>query len=218
MVERAPEPIWYVAYGSNLATDRFRCYVSGGRPVGAARGYPGCRDPSEPTRSTAVEVTGRLVFAGRSSVWGGGMAFYDPTGTGVVAGCAHLVTREQFADVAAQELRREPGGKFAADLAGLLPDVETVVVTGPGRYETVVRLGELEGGAMFTITHHDVGSLPLAAPTAPYLHWIAVGLRESHGYDVARIVHYLLDAPGVSGAWSETELRAVVEPAVGTAT
>ena len=50
-----------------------------------------------------------------------------------------------------------PGGEFARDLAGLLPDVESVVATGPGRYETVVRLGELDGAPMFTITHHDVG-------------------------------------------------------------
>ncbi len=161
-------------------------------------------------------MTGTLVFAAESGVWGGGMAFLDPTGTGVVACRAHLVTTPQFADVAAQELRRPPGGEFARDLAGLLPDVETMVTTGPGRYETVVRLGELDDVAMFTITHHDVGSLPLAAPTAPYLHWISVGLRESHGYDADRIARYLVGAPGISGAWSADEIRAVAEGAVAS--
>ena len=82
-----------------------------------------------------------------SGVWGGGMAFYDRAAAGVVACRAYLVTTEQFADVAAQELRRPPGGEFAVDLAGLLPDVESMVTTGPGRYETVVRLGELDGVA-----------------------------------------------------------------------
>ena len=135
--------IWYVAYGSNLATARFRCYLSGGRPAGGSRDYVGCRDPSDPTRIEGVEVPGGLVFAGASRVWHGGMAFYDRAAPGVVAGCAYLVTTEQFADVAAQELRRPPGGEFAHDLSGLLPDVESVVTTGPGLYETVVRLGEL---------------------------------------------------------------------------
>ena len=46
------------------------------------------------------------MFAGASRVWHGGMAFYDRAARGVVAGCAYLVTTEQFADVAAQ--RRRP--------------------------------------------------------------------------------------------------------------
>ncbi len=205
--------IWYVAYGSNLAMARFRCYLSGGRPDGASRDYSGCRDASEPARTVGVEVPGTLAFAEESGVWGGGMAFYDSAGAGVVACRAHLITAEQFADVVAQELRRPPGGEFAHDLAGLLPDVESMVTTGPGRYETVIRLGELDDVAMFTISNHDVGSLPLAAPTAPYLRWISVGLGESHGYDAARIARYLVRAPGISGAWSEAEILAIAETA-----
>jgi hypothetical protein len=203
--------IWYATYGSNLAMDRFRCYLSGGRPEGGSREYAGCRDPSDPVRSKGVEVPGGVVFAGESSVWGGGMAFFDRALPGVAACRAHLITADQFGDVAAQERRREPGGEFARDLAGLLPDVETMVATGPGHYETVVRLGELDGTPMFTITHHDVPSLPLAAPTAVYLRWISIGLREAHGYDAARIAEYLVAAPGVAGAWTEAEIAAVAD-------
>jgi hypothetical protein len=199
--------IWYVAYGSNLAMSRFRCYLSGGRPAGGARRYVGCRDPSDPARAEGVEVAGGIVFASESGVWGGGMAFFDRTLPGVAACRAYLVTADQFGDIAAQERRRPPGGEFARDLAGLLPDVETMVATGPGHYETVVRLGELDGAPMFTITHHDVASLPLAAPTAAYLRWIAAGLREAHGYDVAGVARYLAAAPGVAGAWSESEIE-----------
>lgn len=198
--------IWYVAYGSNLATARFRCYLSGGRPAGGSRKYIGCRDAREPSRIEGVQVPGGLVFAGESRVWHGGIAFYDHGAPGVVAGCAYLVTAEQFADVAAQEMRRPPGGEFAHDLAGLLPDVETMVATGRGLYETVVRLGELDGVAMFTITHHDVGSLTPAAPTGVYLRWIALGLRESHGYDDPQIAGYLARARGIREVWTESEL------------
>lgn len=206
-----PLKIWYITYGSNLAMDRFRCYLAGGRPAGGLREYAGCRDPSEPARSEGIEVPGGIVFASESGVWGGGMAFFDHGRPGVAACRAHLITADQFGDVAAQERRRAPGGEFARDLAGLLPDVQTMVATGPGHYETVVRLGELDGTPMFTITHHDVPSLPLAAPTAPYLRWIVVGLREAHGYDATRTARYLIQAPGVRGAWTEAELTEIAE-------
>jgi hypothetical protein len=207
--------IWYVVYGSNLAMGRFRCYLSGGRPAGGSRVYVGCRDRSDPNRAEGVEVPGGIAFASESGVWGGGMAFFDGALPGVAACRAYLITADQFGDVAAQERRRPPGGEFARDLAGLLPDVETMVATGPGHYETVLRLGELDGTPMFTITHHDVASLPLAAPTAPYLRWISVGLREAHGYDGARIARYLAAAPGVAGAWSEAEIEALAETGGG---
>jgi hypothetical protein len=99
------------------------------------------------------------------------------------------------------------------ELAGLLPDVESLVTIGPGRYETVVRLGELDGAPMFTITHHDVGSLRLAAPTARYLHWISVGLQESHGYDGASIARYLVTVPGIRGSWAETDIETLIRRA-----
>jgi hypothetical protein len=201
--------VWYVAYGSNLALDRFRCYLSGGRPAGGMRGYPGCRDPREPALSASLEVAGGLVFAGESKVWGGGMAFYDAQAAGLVACRAYLVSAEQLGDIAAQEMRREPGGEFARDLAGLLAEVESVRTMGPGRYETVARLGERDGVPMFTVTHGDVSELEPAAPSAAYVRWIAAGLREAHGWDGAQIARYLIEAPGVRKEWAMSELAAV---------
>jgi hypothetical protein len=206
--------IWYVAYASNLASARFRCYLSGGRPEGGSRDYAGCRDPSDPAKAVGVEVPGGLVFAEESRVWGGGMAFYDSTTPSLVACRAYLVTTDQFGDIAAQERRLPPGSEFAEDLAGLLPDVESLVTIGPGRYETVVRLGELDGAPMFTITHHDVAALRLAAPAAAYLRWISIGLQETHGYDGARAARYLAAAPGVRGAWTEAEIEALTRETV----
>lgn len=201
--------VWYVAYGSNLALDRFRCYLAGGRPAGGARVYPGCRDPRDPERILGVEVQGRLVFAGRSKVWGGGSAFYDPAAPGRVAGRAYLLTPDQLGDVAAQEMRREPGGEFARDLAGLLPGVDTVHAMGPGRYETLARLGEQDGLPMFTVTHGTIADLEPAAPTAPYLRWITTGLIEAHGWTTRRVAEYLHSAPGVSDVWTVDELVAL---------
>ncbi|MEV5965498.1 histone deacetylase [Kribbella sp. NPDC051952] len=188
--------VWYVAYGSNLALARFRCYLSGGRPQGGARVYPGCRDGSNPTRIEPVAVPGGLLFAGASKVWGGGSAFYDRTATRGVAGRAYLLTPEQLGDVAAQEMWREPGGPFAQDLTAALTDVVEFHTMGPGRYETVVRLGEHDGLPMYTVTHGDAAELTPVAPTPSYLQWIATGLREAHGWDDPQIVDYLRTAPG----------------------
>lgn len=198
--------VWYVAYGSNLALDRFRCYLAGGRPAGGARVYAGCRDHSDPQRIAGVHVPGGLVFAGASRVWGGGSAFYDHAAAGCVAGRAYLLTANQLGDVAAQEMRREPGGDFARELAALLPDVNALHTMGPGRYETVVRLGERDGRPMFTVTHDPAADLEPAAPTAPYLRWIATGLTEAHGWNTQQVVEYLQAAPGVQKAWTPDAL------------
>ncbi|MGQ4514658.1 histone deacetylase [Streptomyces sp. DW26H14] len=61
-----------------MRSARFRCYLAGGRPEGAARTYPGCRDPRPPAASALLRLSGALYFAAESEVWTGGMAFYDP--------------------------------------------------------------------------------------------------------------------------------------------
>jgi hypothetical protein len=204
------ERVWYGAYGSNLALGRFRCYLAGGRPTGGRRVYPGCRDRRDPERVVGVHVPGALVFAGESAVWGGGSAFYDATTPGRVACRAYLLTPGQLGDVAAQEMRREPGGEFAREVAGLLADLDSMHSMGPGRYETVVRLGDQDGVPMFTMTHGHADALEPTAPTAGYLRWLAAGLNEAHGWNGARIAEYLIAARGVNGAWTPAGLAALV--------
>ncbi len=198
----AAQAVWYVAYASNLALDRFRSYLCGGRPSGGLRDYAGCRDARDPARLVSLRVTGGLVFAGSSSVWGGGMAFLDRGTPGRIACRAYLISAEQFADVTAQEMRRPPGGEFARELEDLLTEVESLHTFGPGLYETVVRLGTFQGAALLTVTHRDVGDLAPAAPSIAYLSQIAIGLQEAHGWGAERIGTYLARAPGVRGAWT----------------
>ncbi|MFF0342547.1 histone deacetylase [Kribbella sp. NPDC004875] len=207
--------VWYVAYGSNLALERFRCYLSGGRPQGGARVYPGCRNPNPPARTAPVTVAGGLVFGGASKVWGGGSAFYDPAAASELAGRAYLLTSEQLADVAAQEMWRDPGGTYALELAALLPNVTELHSLGPGRYETVVRLGTHDDLPMYTITHGTVADLDPVAPTASYLRWIATGLVEAHGWTVDRVVDYLHAAPGVRLGWTPGALRSALDGGAG---
>jgi hypothetical protein len=206
--------VWYVAYASNLGTERFRCYLAGGRPDGGLRTYPGCRNAADPAEMFGFEHPGALVFAGSSGVWGGGMAFYDPDHPGSVACRAYLVTVEQFGDVVAQEMRHPPGGDFARALSAVLPEVGELHTMGPGRYETVLRLGARDGVPMLTVTNGDVTALGLTAPSAPYLRSIATGLREAHGWDDGRIVRYLATAPGLRGAWTPDEVVAAIQNGV----
>jgi hypothetical protein len=198
------DPVWYVAYGSNLCAARFRCYLAGGRPAGARRTYTGCRDQTLPTESAATVLPGGLVFAGRSTVWGGGMAFYDPARGGGLAARAYLVRFGQLVDVVAQEIRHPVG-------SALVPGAE--VGHGwalPSRvYETLLHVGHLDGLPMFTLT--SLRDLQPRTPSVPYLRTVLDGLGETFGWTAEQRSDYLLGAPGVTPGWTARQLRLVAE-------
>lgn len=194
--------VWYVTYGSNLSEARFRCYLGGGRPVGGTRLYTGCRDPRSPRRTVPLEIAGGLYFAGESSVWSGGRAYFDPGYAGQVAARAYLVTAGQFSDVVAQETRRPVGTDLR--LHGLS---EGSVLEVPGLYYTrAVCLGRLDGVPLLTMTAEPHEPELWAAPSAPYLWTIGAGLREAHGWDDARIGSYLAAAGGVAPTWTASSI------------
>lgn len=207
----APTPgerIWYASYGSNMDTDRLRYYLTGGRPPGAARTYPGCRDRRPPVRSVPVEFPGTLYFATESPVWQGGRAFYDPSTVGVVRGRAHLVTAQQFSDIAAQEMYEVPGKDL--DLAAVLTDGRATL--GPGRYETLVLLGHLEGIPVLTFTAPwRLSEVTWNKPSAQYLLHLAHGLCGDGTWEPAAVARYLSRCPGVAKAWTLSELTTLIE-------
>lgn len=202
--------VWYASYGSNLARDRFRCYLEGGRPPGGTRTYPGARNTSPPVDDRPLTLPGEMFFAWESPTWGGGIAFYDATSPGATLARAYLVTEQQFADVAAQEMHRTPG----EDL-----DLSTVLARsrhdlGPGRYESLHLVGELEGHPVLTFTTPEPVALQRNSPTRPYLEMIARGLSETHELDVDSIVDYLAARPGTSPGWDADALRPLVTAAL----
>ena len=188
--------IWYVAYGSNLSRDRFSYYLRGGRPDGSERDFPGCRDCSDPSDSFGLLISGGVYFAGRSSGWRAGMAFYDPRAQGQAAARAYLITTEQFVDVLAQETRRSPG--MSLDLAPSFRGDR--YSTGVGGYSILVRVGERRGVPLLTFTRDRDTAPMLAAPSAAYLAAMATGLREAHGWSEVQINRYLSALPGVAPA------------------
>lgn len=186
--------VWYVSYGSNMARERLACYIRGGRPEGATVTYPGARDTRLPVREAGVELPGRLYFAGDSHVWGGGgMAFYDHDAPGPTLAKAYLVTAGQFADIAAQEMHRlpDPDDPIEEIVLDLRPGARHAA--GPGHYETLVHVGDLDGHPMLTFTA-PFGSTSVAhtRPPETYLAMITKGLREAHPAYAAEARAYLL--------------------------
>jgi hypothetical protein len=184
--------VWYVSYGSNMCSARFACYLSGGRPPGGSRVNPGARDRTPPVRIVPVDLPGTVYFAGDSPQWGGGVAFYDHGRPGFTAARGYLVTRGQFADIAAQEMYREPrdGDPLEALVGEPLPDGRHEV--GPGRYETLLEVGRLDGLPLLTFTSpHGLDHVPHTRPAEAYLATVATGLREARGWDDVRVADYL---------------------------
>jgi len=177
-----------------MSAARLRCYLSGGRPEGALRTYDGCRDAAPPTGDVGLRLPGSLVFAGRSSVWGGALAFLDTEADGEVVARGYRLTFGQLSDLVSQEARHPVG-------TDLSPAVEPgrPWPTPSGVYESVVRLGERDGEPLFTLTsfqtrHH-------APPSAAYLRTIMTGLSEVTDWSVHEQAAYLLRARGVAPMW-----------------
>lgn len=208
-----PVHVWYAGYGSNLARERFLCYVRGGRPTGASRTCPGARDTTLPVDDRALTLPGEMFFAWDSPTWGGGIAFYDATAAGRTLARAYLLTDQQFADVAAQEMHRQPGEDL--DLTTVLDQSRHDL--GPGRYESLHLVGELEGHPVLTFTTADPLGLQHNPPTQPYLEMIARGLSDTHGLGVDEITSYLAARPGAELGWDHDSLSAVVSAAVSSA-
>lgn len=165
--------VWYVAYGSNLCADRLACYLRGGTPAGGRRPTPGARDPSPPRDWRRVVVPHPLWFGGPSRTWRGGPAFLDVEHVGEAVGRAWLVTRDQLADVVAQENGLPVG---AVDLAeDHLRDGGVAVADGP--YGRVVALAAVDGRPAATCTY--VRRPAGRAPDPAYLEVVRAGLVET---------------------------------------
>jgi hypothetical protein len=208
--------VWYVAYGSNMCADRLACYLVGGAPLGGLRSYPGARDPRPPRLDAAVWLPGAVYFATHSSVWDGGRAFYDPDLSGPSAARGWLVTSSQFSDLVAQEMYREPGPDL--DLTEVLATGRCQL--GPGRYETLLLVGEREGYPLLTFTAPShAADVPAVAPSAAYLEVLGTGLMAAHDWDTSRTATYLAQLAGAAGSWTPDTvaqlLAAAWDPASG---
>ena len=208
--------LWYAAYGSNMHLDRLTCYLTGGRPHGGLRTYPAAGTPAAPCgrhRSccpvccTSPPNRRCGPAAEPSTTPSPGLAPADDgpgrPGAYELPARAYLLTLSQFSDIAAQEMYREPGGDL--DLTEALTHGRARI--GPGRYETLVCAGLLDGYPVLTFTapwsSQDITVNP---PSAAYLRHIAAGIVASHGWSALRAAAYLAGCPGAEGHWTAAEI------------
>ncbi|MER7717408.1 hypothetical protein ABTX99_10725 [Streptomyces flaveolus] len=124
------------------------------------------------------------------------------------------MTAQQFADIAAQEMYREPG----TDLE--LGDVLTRghAVLGDGRYETLVCAGQVDGMPVLTFTAPwRMRDVPLVAPSAAYVRFLATGLLSAGVWDIDAVASYVAACPGASGQWSQVAIADLVRDGNGDA-
>ena len=190
-----------------MAAGRLGHYLTGGRPPGALRVYPGARDPSSPVRDVPLWIPGQVYFALESTVWGGGMAFYDPDAGGQSPARAYLLTVSQFSDLAMQEMHRDPESDLT--IADAVRSGRHQY--GPGRYETLVCIGERDQTPMLTLTAPwTLNEAELSVPSPAYLRILAAGLQEAHGWDRDHAAEHLAGMPGAAGSWTAADVAALL--------
>lgn len=186
--------VWYVSYGSNMSYRRLSHYLQGGRPPGAKVSYRGARDSRLPTRHMPVILPGSLYFAGESPTWGGGVAFYDHDTPGQTAARAYVLSISQFADVAAQEMHRLPSVDSPLEDAIRSGFSGQRLQVGPGRYETIVKVGEADDIPMFTFTAPEgINGVPHTRPVQNYLNMLSEGLQDAHEWDETQVNNYFAE-------------------------
>lgn len=153
--------VWYCSYGSNLNEARFRTYIVGGRFEGAVHTHVGCRDATLPRRVVHWKLEGyRLFFRMASEWWGGRVCGIEPDEANAFVHCVcHLVTRQQFEDVAKQENGLPVNEPLPGlDYADLHRNRSATLLPHAG-YGHLLLLGELDGYPVLSFTHAP-GSCP----------------------------------------------------------
>jgi hypothetical protein len=189
--------VWYAAYGSNLSTERFHCYLRGGRPLGATRDYEPCPAGQDFLDSRPVLLDRRLRFARRSPTWdGGGVAFveHQPTPDHRTYARAYLLSVAQLRHVIRQENRlAEP---IPPLLAATVCGSEAIRLGVPATrfYTHLLPFPSFDGRPVLTLTGGR-DPLELNPPSPAYRRTVVKGLRETWPeLDDEDIERYLTDA------------------------
>ena len=175
-----------------MAAARLACYLEGGCPPGGSRVNPGARDRTLPARSEPVDLPGTTYFAGESPQWGGGVAFYDHDEPGPDGGpCASSSLPGSWRTSRRRRCTACPPPVTLSEELVLGP-CRCRHSLGPGRYETLVRVGDLDGAPLLTFTSpHGARAVEHTRPAPAYLSMMATGLRESREWSNADVKAYL---------------------------
>jgi len=145
----------YAGFGSNLLYERFMTYIEGGTSRFNHKPYRGCADQAPPKESLPITIPYKMYFGNKSGSWGdAGVSFLDLTTETKTLGRMYLITKQQFAEVCAQE------GQY------------------DNWYNHVIQLGEHNGIIILTITNRN--KRPAYDPVDNYLDVLKMGLKETY--------------------------------------
>ena len=173
--------VWYVGYGSNLLSERFHYYITGGKFPWGGKENQRCReDPSLPIDDKPFKFNHRLYFAISAPGWkNGGVAFVSktPDANSLTYGRKWKVSQTQFSHIASEE------GKV---------------------YEELLLGHDEQGIPIKTLTNS--GELDRTKPSTEYVKTIIAGLKETHHLDDKTICNYLINTDGIKGEYGEQEI------------
>lgn len=181
--------VWYVAYGSNLLTERFLAYLQGS-PAGTRFGHhDGAADPRPPRDTRSATITHRLYLAGTSQRWGGSVAFVELASRpdAVTYARGYLISCQQLEAVAGQENGR--GSVGLPERTWDLPEGASIGLDLDGKYDALIRLADIDDRPAVTLTTSR--DLPAGAAVPAYEALVRDGLRSWGPLGDAEIDDYL---------------------------
>lgn len=205
--------IWYAAYGSNVDPHRFVTYLSGGPVPGTDDVQAGARNPGPPLREEPYRFSRPIRFAHHSPRWKGATAVLDHRSSTVGAlGMRYLITESQFADVVAQENRRDSVELHVSELT-----LDHVHRVSDRSYDGLLLLESDSGTPVVTFTcPSEPTELEPTPPSPAYLATIVRGIRAAHPLTVNDIARHLHRAPGVAPTWSIEGIEALMDESKGS--
>jgi hypothetical protein len=102
---------------------------------------------------------------------------------------------------------REPGTDL--DIAEVVTAGRVQV--GPGRYETLIHVGQNEQAPMLTFTAPwGIGDVQLLSPSDKYLRMLGRGLCHAHGWNSGKAANYLASLPGAQDTWTPEQIASLI--------
>ncbi len=204
------QQVWYACYGSNLLSNRFYCYIAGGKPEGSSRFYQGCRDKTLPQAQKPILIPQELYFAKSARGWNkGSVAFIKPDSKAhaQTLGKRYLITQTQFVDLVQQESQLHSSPKIDFDKARREGKLQ---IKKKAWYNLLCFLGDDNGIPIFTFTNTRFLNDEIKSPDKTYLTTLIKGLQSCYELSPEAIWNYLIAKKGIDGTWNKTTLHQLV--------